>query len=62
MLAERDADVLPFWVQTRVSVVPNPAFLCGEDAVVAPEFAVFAGIPVRAALAEYDCAWDYVFA
>ncbi len=62
MLAQRDADVLPLWMQARVSVVPYPAFLCGEDAVVASEFAVFAWVPVGAALAEYGCAWDYVFA
>lgn len=62
MFAERNANVLSLWVQPWVPVVPDPAFLCSEDAVVATEFAVFAGIPVGATLAEYDCARDYVFA
>lgn len=61
-LLQRHANVLPLWMAPRVLVVPHVAALGREDAVVAPEFAVFAGKPAGAALPEDDVAGDDVFA
>jgi len=51
---EGDTNVLPLWVFLRVTVVSYVTRLCGEDAVVAAEFAVFAGKPGRSSLSEDD--------
>jgi hypothetical protein len=55
------ANVLALRVQIRVLVVSNVSRLHGEDAVIAAEFAVLAGKPGCAALAEYNVAGYYVF-
>jgi hypothetical protein len=62
LLVQCHADVLAFRVLARVLVVPHVAGFCCEDAMVAPEFAVFAGEPRGAALAEDDVAGDDVLA
>lgn len=61
LLLQRYANVLPLRVLARVAVVAYVAGLGREDAVVAPELAVFAGEPVSPALAEYYVAGDYEF-
>ena len=55
---EGDTNVLPLWVFLRVTVVSYVTRLCREDAVVAAEFAVFAGKPGRSSLSEDDVSWD----
>lgn len=59
---ERDADVLSLRMLAWVFVVPYVSGFCCEDAVISSEFAVFAGEPVRATLAEDDVAWNDVLA
>lgn len=59
---ERNTNVLAFRVQSGIPVVPYVTRFGGEDAVVAAEFAVFAGEPRGAALAEDDVAGDHIFA
>lgn len=61
MLAlEDDADILPLGMALGIFVVFYESGLSGVDGVVAAHGAVFAGEPVRAPLAEYYVAGNYV--
>jgi hypothetical protein len=59
---ECDANVLALRVDAWVFIVADIAGFSCEDAVVAAEFAVLAGEPRSAALAEDDVARNYIFA
>jgi hypothetical protein len=59
---ESNADVLSLWVLSWIAVVAYVAGLSGEDAVVAPKFAVLAREPRGASLAEDDVSRNYIFA
>lgn len=62
VLLERDANVLSIGMSSGVFVVSYISALRRKDAVIAAEFAVLAGEPCGAALAEYNVARDYIFA
>ena len=55
-----DTNVLSLWVFPWVTVVPDITRLCSKDAVIATEFAVLAGKPRCASLAEDDVSWDNI--
>ena len=59
---ESNANVLSLWVFSRVTVVPYVAGFCGEDTMIATEFAVLAREPRGASLAEDDVSRNYIFA
>lgn len=61
-LLERNANILSLWVFLGIPVVPYVTRFCGEDAVVSSKFAVLAGEPGGAALAEDDVSWNHILA
>jgi hypothetical protein len=60
VLLESYTNVLAFWVLEGVLVVADVSRLGGKNAVITTKFAVLAGEPMRAALAEDDVARNHV--
>lgn len=56
MALKHNPDILSIWMLFLVFVVRNVALLLGENGVVASHAAVFARVPVRAALPKDDVA------